>query len=125
MGGVSAHDDVKRAGLVGDLALLEVDVKVLGSGGVKAIELIEAITGDPSFEHRAIRTALYGDREGAVVDPMNLAGLRRARTVATALPPRRLPERTPAARRPRRAAPSERATAGDRNADNRPCPSGQ
>ena len=87
IGGLSARDDVRRAGLVGDLALLEVDVKVLGSGGVKAIELIEALTGDPSFEHRSIRTALYGDRDGAVVDPMNLAGLRRARTVATAIPP--------------------------------------
>ncbi len=83
--GDDARSLVARAGLVGDFTVLEVDVKILGSGGVKAVEIVEAITLDPGLPHRAIRTALYAERAGIEVDPMNLAALRRARPVAAAM----------------------------------------
>jgi radical SAM-linked protein len=80
MGGVAAVEETARAGLLGDLAVVEVDVKLLGSGGVKAAEIVEAITGEQGFPHRAIRAALYGERDGARVDPLHLEALRRPRT---------------------------------------------
>jgi hypothetical protein len=64
---------------VGDFALLEVDVKILGSGGVKTNEIVEAITDGSGLAHRAIRTALYADKGGIEIDPLDLAALRRAR----------------------------------------------
>ncbi|HKQ71106.1 MAG TPA: TIGR03936 family radical SAM-associated protein, partial [Polyangiaceae bacterium] len=79
MGDARTLEDTRRAGILGDLAVVEFDVKILGSGGVKTIELAHAITGDASFPHRAIRTALYGEREGVAIDPMDLASLRRRR----------------------------------------------
>jgi radical SAM family uncharacterized protein/radical SAM-linked protein len=79
VGGDATSQDARRAGFVGDLAFVEVDVKILGSGGVKTTELVEAITDGAGIPHRAIRTALYADRDGAQVDPLHLAALRRAR----------------------------------------------
>jgi radical SAM family uncharacterized protein/radical SAM-linked protein len=81
MGGSDAQESARRAGFVGDFALLEVDVKVLGSGGVKTAEIVEAITAGSGLTHRAIRTALYGEREGALFDPLNLAALRTPRSM--------------------------------------------
>jgi radical SAM family uncharacterized protein/radical SAM-linked protein len=77
-----AARETARAGLIGDLAMVEVDVKLLGSGGVKAAELAFAITGEPGFPHRAIRAALYAERDGARIDPMNTQALRRPRASA-------------------------------------------
>jgi radical SAM family uncharacterized protein/radical SAM-linked protein len=74
--------EVARAGLLGDLAIFEVEVKILGSGGVKAAELVEAITGDKAFPHHAIRAALYAERGGDRIDPLHLAALRRPRNGA-------------------------------------------
>jgi radical SAM family uncharacterized protein/radical SAM-linked protein len=82
MGGVDAVGEVARAGLVGDLAVIEVDVKLLGSGGVKATEIAEAITGEQAFPHRAVRAALYAERDGTRVDPLHLEALRRPRVSA-------------------------------------------
>jgi radical SAM-linked protein len=82
--GDDARSFVGRAGLVGDLTILEVDVKILGSGGVKTVEIVEAITEEAGLPHRAIRTALYAERAGIEVDPMNLAALRRARPLGAA-----------------------------------------
>jgi len=78
--GPAARDAIGRAGLVGDLAALEVDVRILGSGGVKTVELVEAILENAGTPHRAIRTALFGEREGLEVEPLHLAALRRARS---------------------------------------------
>jgi radical SAM family uncharacterized protein/radical SAM-linked protein len=80
LGGPSAAEEVQRAGVLGDLVTLEVDVKILGSGGVKTGEIVQAITGDEGFPFRAIRAALYGERDGTIVDPMDLATLRNARS---------------------------------------------
>jgi radical SAM family uncharacterized protein/radical SAM-linked protein len=77
IGGDAAAREVRRAGVLGDLVILEVDVKILGSGGVKTAEIVEAVTGDAGFAHRAIRAALYAEREGRRIDPLDLAGVRR------------------------------------------------
>ena len=80
--GVDAAREIARAGLVGDLAVVEVDVKLSGSGGVKAAEIAEAIVGEHGFPHRAVRAALYAERDGARVDPLHLQALRRPRASA-------------------------------------------
>jgi radical SAM-linked protein len=77
--GSEAVEETARAGLVGDLVVVEVDVKLLGSGGVKAVELAEAITGEHGFPHRAIRAGLYAERDGARIDPLCIEALRRPR----------------------------------------------
>jgi hypothetical protein len=79
VGGEDARRAVRRAGLVGDFTVLEVDVKILGSGGVKTVEIVEAITGNANVPHRSIRDRLYSERAGIEVDPMDLAALRRAK----------------------------------------------
>ncbi len=79
IGGEDATKQVRLAGVLGDLVVLEVDVKILGSGGVKAVEIVEAITGDAAFAHRAIRAALYAERDGNPVDPLSVAALRQPR----------------------------------------------
>ena len=71
--------------MIGDLAAVEVDVKLLGSGGVKATEIAEAITGDPSFPHRAIRAGVFAERDGARIDPLHIEALRRPRTAGALL----------------------------------------
>ena len=78
--GSEAAEETARAGLVGDLVVVEVDVKLLGSGGVKAVEIAEAITGEHGFPHRAVRAALYAERDGARIDPLRIEALRRPRS---------------------------------------------
>jgi len=85
MGGAQALDEVARAGLMGDLVVVEVHVKILGSGGVKTTELAQALTGDAAFPHRAVRAELYGERDGERIDPFDLVRLRKPRS-ATAQP---------------------------------------
>jgi len=79
MSGERAYRDARRAGFIGEFALLEVDAKILGSGGVKTFELVDAITERAGLPHRAIRVALYAERDGSEVDPLDLTALRRAR----------------------------------------------
>jgi radical SAM-linked protein len=68
-GGERATRDVARAGLVGDLALLEVDVEIRGSGAVKISEVVEVLGGDLPF--RAVRTEMGAWREdGTIVSPL-------------------------------------------------------
>ena len=81
LGGSAAREETARAGLLGDLAIVEVDVKLLGSGGVKATEIAEAITGDSSFPHRAIRAGVFAEKDGARIDPLHIEALHRPRTV--------------------------------------------
>ena len=82
VGQPEATKDVHLAWVLGHLVVLEVGVKILGSGGVKTVELIEAITGDAAFPHRAVRAAVYGERDGLRVDPLDLAAMRRPRVTA-------------------------------------------
>jgi hypothetical protein len=64
---------------VGDFVLVEADVKITGSGGVKTTEIVEAIAETSELPHRSIRAALYAERNGAPVDPLDLDALRRPR----------------------------------------------
>ncbi|HEY8038616.1 MAG TPA: TIGR03960 family B12-binding radical SAM protein [Polyangiaceae bacterium] len=70
-----------RAGIVGDLVPLTVEVDVRGSGGVKIAEVMEAMCGDAELPHRAVRVAL-GARlaDGRVASTMELDTLRALRT---------------------------------------------
>jgi radical SAM family uncharacterized protein/radical SAM-linked protein len=72
-----------RAGVIGDLVVLEAEVDVRGSGGVKIAEVIEAVFGDAQLPHRAVRTALGRvTPDGGFVGPLDLAALRNSRSVA-------------------------------------------
>jgi len=82
IGDGGAREEAARAGFLGDLAIVEVDVKLLGSGGVKATEIAEAITGDQAFPHRAIRSAMFAEKDGARIDPLHVEALRRPRTIS-------------------------------------------
>jgi radical SAM family uncharacterized protein/radical SAM-linked protein len=74
-----------RAGVVGDLVPVAVEVAVLGSGGVKIAEVIEAVCGDPEVPHRAVRVALgRHESDGALVSPLALGSLRAAATAQAA-----------------------------------------
>jgi len=74
-----------RAGIVGDLVVLTVDVEVRGNGGVKIAEVVEVLAGDAELPHRAIRTAMgLRTPAGDLVSPLSLATIREAK----APPPR-------------------------------------
>jgi radical SAM-linked protein len=77
----AAGDDLARAGIVGDLVPIAVEVDVRGSGGVKIAEVIEAVFG-PDLPYRAVRVAL-GKRiaDGGLAGPLALAALRVPRTI--------------------------------------------
>jgi radical SAM family uncharacterized protein/radical SAM-linked protein len=80
--GVSADagGELARAGMVGDLLPVAVEVEVRGSGGVKIAEVVEAVCGDAEVPHRPVRVAL-GARasDESLVWPLELAALRRMR----------------------------------------------
>jgi radical SAM family uncharacterized protein/radical SAM-linked protein len=76
LGGSDAAALMTRAGLLGDLVVMEAAVTIPGSGGVKTSEIVEAVTGDKAFPYRAVRAALYGEKDGARVDPFDLELLR-------------------------------------------------
>ncbi|HXN33559.1 MAG TPA: TIGR03936 family radical SAM-associated protein, partial [Polyangiaceae bacterium] len=82
-----AREGLDRAGIVGDLVPLEVEVEIRGSGGVKIAEVIEAVCGDPEVPHRAVRVAL-GARgaDGSLVSPLDLEVLRAMRAAGTSPP---------------------------------------
>jgi radical SAM family uncharacterized protein/radical SAM-linked protein len=65
-----------RAGLVGDLAVLYVDVEIRGSGSVKVAEIVEAMTG-ADHPHRAVRVAMGAWVAGRLVSPLDLDAVRR------------------------------------------------
>jgi radical SAM-linked protein len=68
---------LKRAGLAADPAVIDVDVRLSGSGGVKVAEIVEAISHDARIPHRAVRAELYCDRDGTRFDPLDPSALRR------------------------------------------------
>jgi radical SAM family uncharacterized protein/radical SAM-linked protein len=59
-----------RAGLVGDLVALDVDVRITGSGGVKAAEVAAMIAGEGGVAppHRAVRAALLAEAGRSLLD---------------------------------------------------------
>ncbi|MFI5302584.1 MAG: TIGR03936 family radical SAM-associated protein, partial [Polyangiales bacterium] len=54
-------DALAIAGVVGDLATLQVDVRLSAQGGVKIGEVVEALLG-PEFPYRAVRAAMWTAR---------------------------------------------------------------
>ena len=75
--------DVRRAGLVGDLVIADVEVDITGSGSVKSSEVAAALLGD--LPHRAVRIALLS---GDVPTLLDLPRLRKpARTAAPTIEP--------------------------------------
>jgi radical SAM family uncharacterized protein/radical SAM-linked protein len=81
--GPEGADAMARVGIAGDLVVLEAEVDVRGSGGVKIAEVIEATFGDAQLPHRAVRTELGRvTTEGRLIGPLELAGLRTPRTPA-------------------------------------------
>ncbi len=68
-----------RAGMVGDLISVSVEVDVRGSGGVKIAEVVEAVF-DPELPNRAVRVGL-GKRlpDRGIASPLELDALRKPR----------------------------------------------
>ncbi len=76
---------VERAGLVGELSVVLVDIAVLDRGSAKVSEVAEAIA--PGIAHRAIRVSLGLWNEGAIVSPItpfNVASVASAQAVGEA-----------------------------------------
>ncbi|WP_437793338.1 TIGR03960 family B12-binding radical SAM protein [Sorangium sp. So ce693] len=101
VGGPEVHSALARAGLVGDLVALEVEVDIRGSGAVKSSEVAAVIAGEPGEApgaitpppHRAVRLQLFGRASpagSAAGERFSLFDLERARRVKSA------PEQTPA-----------------------------
>jgi radical SAM family uncharacterized protein/radical SAM-linked protein len=74
-----AASELDRAGILGDMLTLAVEVDVRGSGGVKIAEVVEAIF-DIELAHRSVRVQL-GKRlpNGATALPLELDLLRKPR----------------------------------------------
>jgi len=64
LGDDAARALVARAGILGDLIVVDTEAKITGSGAVKTVEIVEAITGEKNFPHRAVRAALFGEPHG-------------------------------------------------------------
>jgi len=71
-----AREALARAGIVGDLAALLVDVEIRGSGAVKIAEVMEVLAG-AEMPHRAVRTAMGTWKDGAIASPLDLAAVRK------------------------------------------------
>ena len=67
-----------RAGVVGNLVPIVVEVDVRGSGGVKIAEVVEAVF-DPDLPNRAVRVTLGKRLPNRVVSPLELPPLRKPR----------------------------------------------
>jgi radical SAM family uncharacterized protein/radical SAM-linked protein len=76
---------IATAGMVGDLVTMLVDVEIRGSGAVKIAEVVEVLASE-ELPHRAVRVALGTWKDGALASPMDLAAVRRPRTVRAAEP---------------------------------------
>jgi hypothetical protein len=91
VGGKEAADALARAGLVGDLVSIDVDVAILGSGAVKSSEIASVVLGDGSstLPHRAVRLELFGRGEAAMRrSPLDPAPIRKAKERSPGTEPR-------------------------------------
>jgi radical SAM family uncharacterized protein/radical SAM-linked protein len=81
----SPDDAIERAGLLGEMSSLTVEVDIRGSGSVKISEVVEATFG-AAVPYRAIRTAL-GRRlaSGVIAAPLDLEALREPPRAAPTL----------------------------------------
>lgn len=87
LSGAAGRAVLTRAGLVGDLVPLDVDVEVRGSGGVKIAEVVEVVFGDANLPHRAVRVALGRSlSDGAFAAPLELGAFRHAPAAPRAKP---------------------------------------
>src|SRR5262249_37910946 len=68
-------DVLERAGFVGALVPIEVEVALAGSGGVKIAEVVEALL-NKDVPHRAIRATMWSTRSMRAVAPLELEKLR-------------------------------------------------
>ncbi|WP_437722013.1 TIGR03960 family B12-binding radical SAM protein [Sorangium sp. So ce861] len=98
VGGPDVLSALARAGLVGDLVALEVEVDIRGSGAVKSSEVAAVIAGEPGGApgaiapppHRAVRLQLFGRAApsgSAAGERFSLFDLERARRVKSAPEP--------------------------------------
>jgi radical SAM family uncharacterized protein/radical SAM-linked protein len=75
-----AAAQLERAGIVGDLVALAVQVEVRSSGGVKIAEVVEALCGDAELPYRGVRVALGAlSPDGSIVSTLDLEAIRALR----------------------------------------------
>jgi radical SAM family uncharacterized protein/radical SAM-linked protein len=92
--GPEALAGIVRAGLLGDVVALDVEVAIRGSGAVKSSEIAAVIAGDGASPppHRAVRLELFG-RAGRAGEerfsPLDLVRAKRAAREAEAALPKR------------------------------------
>jgi radical SAM-linked protein len=80
IGADAASEVLARAGIVGHLLPLELEVAIAPTGTVRLVEIMEALTGDPGFPFLAVRSELVaGD-----TTPLDLAHCRPVQLVAAA-----------------------------------------
>jgi radical SAM family uncharacterized protein/radical SAM-linked protein len=71
VGGAEAASDLARAGTIGDLASITVEVDVRNSGGVKIAEVVEAVFRGDDLPHTAVRVALGArGNDGKIASPL-------------------------------------------------------
>jgi radical SAM family uncharacterized protein/radical SAM-linked protein len=80
LAGPEAMAELRRAGLVGDLVAIDVEVAIRGSGAVKSSEIAAVVAGDGKAPppHRAVRIGLFVRSGGERVGPLDLARARRS-----------------------------------------------
>ncbi|MBX3183585.1 MAG: TIGR03960 family B12-binding radical SAM protein [Polyangiaceae bacterium] len=61
LGGVEERRALAAAGFIGDVVPLSVCVSISSAGSAKAAEIVEALTGDPTFPHQAVRERLLAN----------------------------------------------------------------
>jgi radical SAM family uncharacterized protein/radical SAM-linked protein len=71
VGGQVECDALARAGLLGDLAVLDATLALGPTGSAKATEVVEAVL-EPSFPHKAVRLQLLAGE----LSPLDIASLR-------------------------------------------------
>jgi radical SAM family uncharacterized protein/radical SAM-linked protein len=89
IGGDEGEALLARAGLVGELVTLLVDVEIRGSGSVKIAEVVEAIAG-ADLPHRAVRVSLGAWIGETIVSPLDLDAVRRPAKNAVVVAPQAL-----------------------------------
>ncbi|NRA35843.1 MAG: TIGR03960 family B12-binding radical SAM protein [Polyangiaceae bacterium] len=73
IGGEPAQAIVERAGLCGDMTLIDAQLRISQNGSAKISELVQCLTGDTKFPHVAVRVELLaGD-----TTPMDLAAHKK------------------------------------------------
>ena len=78
-------ESLARAGIVGDLVPIVVEVDVRGSGGVKIAEVVEAVF-DPELPNRAVRVVLGKRLADRIASPLELPALRKPRAPVAVAP---------------------------------------